>query len=120
MPASLDVMRRDLEDAAAHLGKPHDLRFKAMFGGLMAYLDEKPCAWLTPGGLALKLAAVDQRELLQLAGAERLIAKPGAAPSRHYIIVPALVCHDTKQLAGWLARSAPAFSNGSRSRHPGR
>ena len=115
VPASLDAMRRDLEDAAAHLGKPHDLRFKAMFGGLMAYLDEKPCAWLTLEGLALKLAAADQLELLQLAGAARLIAKPGVAPSRHYIIVPATVCHDTRQLAGWLARSASVGSSKPRS-----
>ena len=118
--ASLDALRRDLEDAAAHLGKPHDLRFKAMFGGLMAYLDEKPCAWLTPGGLALKLAATDQLELLQWAGAARLIAKPGAAPSRRYIIVPTTICRDTPQLAGWLARSAPAFSSKSRSQRPRR
>ena len=88
-------MRRDLEDAAAYLGKPHDLRFKAMFGGLVAYLDEKPCAWLSSSGLALKLAPIDQLSLLQLTGAARLIAKPGAAPSRHYIIVPVAVCRDT-------------------------
>jgi len=118
MPAALDTMRRDLEDAAAHLGKPHDLRFKPMFGGLIAYLDEKPCAWLSPGGLALKLAPPDQLTLLQLAGASRLIAKPGAAPSRHYIIVPAAVCHDTVQLADWLARSARARASQSRSRRP--
>ena len=116
MPAALDTMRRDLEDAAAHLGKPHDLRFKAMFGGLMAYFDEKPCAWLTPGGMALKLAAADQLELLQQEGATRLVAKPGAAPSRHYIIVPAAVCRDTRQLADWLARSASVRSSKSRSR----
>jgi TfoX/Sxy family transcriptional regulator of competence genes len=116
MSTALDAMRCDLEDAAAHLGKPHDLRFKAMFGGLMAYLDEKPCAWLSSGGLALKLAPADQPSLLKLAGAARLIAKPGAAPSRHYIIVPAAVCHETVQLADWLARSARAGL--SRSRRP--
>jgi TfoX/Sxy family transcriptional regulator of competence genes len=106
MPAALDVMRGELEDAAAHLGKLHDLRFKPMFGGLMAYLDENPCAWLTLGGLALKLAPADQPALLQLAGASRLIAKPGAAPSRHYIVLPAALSHDTVQLAGWLAKHA--------------
>ncbi|MGH8156924.1 MAG: TfoX/Sxy family protein [Rhodanobacter sp.] len=106
MPAALDALRRELEDAAAHLGKPHDLRFKPMFGGLMAYLDEEPCAWLTVGGLALKLAPTDQSVLLQLDGTSRLIAKPGAAPSRHYIVLPASLCHDTAQLAAWLARSA--------------
>ncbi len=105
-PVVLASLRRDLEDAAAHLGKLHDLRFKPMFGGLMAYLDEKPCAWLTLGGLALKLAPADQPALLQLAGAARLIARPGAAPSRHYILLPASLCRDTAQLAHWLVKSA--------------
>lgn len=108
MPAALQALRRELEDAAIHLGKPHDLRFKPMFGGLMAYLDEQPCAWLTPAGLALKLAPSDQSVLLQCAGTARLIAKPGAAPSRHYIVLPAALSRDTVQLAGWLAKSAAA------------
>ena len=116
MPAALDAMRRELEDAANHLGKPHDLRFKPMFGGLMAYFDEKPCAWLTIGELALKLAPVDQPALLALEGASRLIAKPGAAPSRHYIIVPAAVRRDTAQFAGWLAKSAAHAVSGTRAR----
>ncbi|MFI4958002.1 MAG: TfoX/Sxy family protein [Lysobacterales bacterium] len=105
-PTTLAVMRAELEDAAAHLGKLHDLRFKSMFGGLMAWLDEKPCAWLTPDRMALKLAAADQPELLALAGASRLIAMPGAAPSRHYIVLPASLSRDTVQLASWLAKSA--------------
>jgi hypothetical protein len=108
MPPAVEVMRRDLEDAAAHLGKRHDLRFKPMFGGLMAWLDERPCAWLTVGGLALKLPPADQAALLQLDGASRLIAMPGAAPSRHYIVLPASLCRDTPALAAWLARSASA------------
>jgi len=105
-PAALNAMRGELEDAAEHLGKLHDLRFKPMFGGLMAYLDEKPCAWLTPGGLALKLAPTDQPALLQIEGASRLIAKSGATPSRHYIVLPASISRDTVQLAGWLAKHA--------------
>lgn len=108
MPAALEVLRSELEDAAIYLGKPHDLRFKPMFGGLMAYLDEQPCAWLTPAGLALKLAPSDQAVLLQCAGTARLIAKPGAAPSRHYIVLSAALSRDTVQLAGWLAKSAAA------------
>jgi len=106
MPASLAVLRRELEDAATHLGRPHDLRFKPMFGGLMAWLDEQPCAWLTLGGLALKLAPADQLALLRIEGTARLIAKPGAAPSRHYIVLPAALSRDTVRLAGWLAKSA--------------
>ena len=103
-----------------HILASHDLRFKAMSGGLMAYLDEKPCAWLSSSGLALKLAPIDQLSLLQLTGAARLIAKPGAGPSRHYIIVPATVCRYTQQLAGWLTRSASACSDKFRSRRPRR
>jgi TfoX N-terminal domain. len=114
MPAALAVTRGELEDAAAHLGKLHDLRFKPMFGGLMAWLDEKPCAWLTPGRLALKLAPADQPALLQLAGASRLIAQAGAAPSRHYIVLPAALSRDTVQLAGWLAKSAAGAPRRSR------
>jgi hypothetical protein len=106
VPASLAALRRELEDAATHLGRPHELRFKPMFGGLMAWLDEQPCAWLTPGGLALKVAPADQPALLRIEGTARLIAKPGAAPSRHYIVLPAALSRDTVQLAGWLARSA--------------
>ena len=101
----LAVLRRELEDAATHLGRPHDLRFRPMFGGLMADLDEQPCAWLSADGLALKLAPADQPALLRLEGAARLVAKPGAAPS-HYIVLPAALSRDTVQLAGWLARSA--------------
>ena len=71
-PTVLELMRRDLEDAAAHLGKLHDLRFKPMFGGLMAWLDERPCALLTPAGLALKLPPADQPALLQRDG-DRLV-----------------------------------------------
>ncbi len=108
VPAALDVMRGELEDAAAHLGKLHDLRIKPMFGCLMAWLDEKPCAWLTPDGLALKLAPSDQSALLQLTGTSRLIAKPGAAISRHYIVLPAPLSRDTAQLASWLAKGARA------------
>ena len=116
MPAALDAMRRELEDAAAHLGKPHDLRFKPMFGGLMAYFDEQPCAWLTGDGLALKLAPGDQPALLALEVASRLIVKPGAAPSHHDIIVPASLCRDTAQFAGWLAKSAAHAASRTRSR----
>jgi hypothetical protein len=103
---TLTPLRRDLEDAASHLGRPHELRFQPMFGGLMAYFGEKPCAWLSPAGLALKLAAADQRELLGHEGAARLVAKPGAAPSRHYILVPASIRRDTARFAHWLDCSA--------------
>ncbi|MHA6204712.1 TfoX/Sxy family protein [Dyella soli] len=110
MNAGLEALRRDLEDAATHLGRPHDLRVKPMFGGLMAYIGEKPCAWLSAQGLALKLAAIDQDELLACEGAVRFQHKPGGPPSRGYIIVPPWLCRDTARLAQWLSRSAEAAS----------
>ena len=106
----LEALRRELEDAATHLGRPHDLRFHPMFGGLMAYFDEKPCAWLSTQGLALKLAAEDQLELLAHAGARHFEPRPGSPPSRHYIVLPPPLCSDTAQLARWLERSAQARS----------
>ena len=105
-PPGLAARHRELEDAASHLGRPHALRFRPMFGGLMAYLDEQPCAWLTPGALALKLPPAAQPALLRIAGTARLVARSGAAPSRHYIVLPAALSGETAQLAGWLAKSA--------------
>lgn len=108
MNPKLEALRADLEDAATHLGRPHDLRFKPMFGGLMAYFAEKPCAWLSADGLALKVAAADQDELLAIEGARRFRHTPAASPSRGYIIVPPSLCRDTPRLSAWLARSALA------------
>lgn len=108
MNPGLEALRADLEDAATHLGRPHDLRFKPMFGGLMAYFAEKPCAWLSADGLALKVAAADQDELLAIEGARRFRHTPAAAPSRGYIIVPPSLSHDTPRFSAWLARSALA------------
>lgn len=108
MNRQLEALRADLEDAATHLGRPHDLRFKPMFGGLMAYFAEKPCAWLSTEGLALKVAAADQDELLAIDGARRFRHAPAAAPSRGYIVVPPSLSRDTPRFAAWLARSALA------------
>ncbi|MFC4763961.1 hypothetical protein [Dyella koreensis] len=109
MNTVLDTLRHDLEDAATHLGLAHDLRFHPMFGGLMAYMAGRPCAWLTPQGLALKLATDDQADLLAVEGTSRLEAKPGAAPSRQYIMLPLSLTRDTPIFAEWLARSVEAL-----------
>lgn len=110
----LAAMRGDLEEAAGLLGQPHELRFRPMFGGLMAYFGEKPCAWLSADGLALKLAAADQSELLAQPGARRLVARSGAAPSRHYVLVPAAIHRDAARFAAWLERSANATKSRQR------
>jgi TfoX/Sxy family transcriptional regulator of competence genes len=101
-------LRKELEDAATHLGRPHDLRFKPMFGGLMAWFDEKPCAWLSTQGLALRLAEADQADLLAEKGAARFRHRPDEPPSRDYILVPSALCRDTARFAAWLERSGNA------------
>jgi TfoX/Sxy family transcriptional regulator of competence genes len=113
---TLAALRRDLEDAACWLGAPQELRFKPMFGGLMAWFGERPCAWLSADGLALKLAVADQPALLAQPGAARLIAKPGAPPSRNYVLVPASIHRDAERLASWLACSAAAARSRPRRR----
>ena len=108
MNPDLQRLRVELEDAATHLGRPHDLRFKPMFGGLMAWFGEKPCAWLSTQGLALRLSDADQPGLLAQAGAERFRHKPDEPPSRDYILVPPALREDTARFAQWLERSGNA------------
>ncbi|MDR3444485.1 MULTISPECIES: TfoX/Sxy family protein [unclassified Dyella] len=108
MSADTQLLRKELEDAATHLGRPHDLRFKPMFGGLMAWFDEKPCAWLSAQGLALRLAEADQAELLAEKGAARFRHRPDEPPSRDYILVPSALRRDTARFAQWLERSSNA------------
>jgi hypothetical protein len=106
--ATTDALRRDLEDAATHLGIAHELRFHPMFGGLMAYLSERPCAWLGAAGLALKVTPSDRDELLALKGAAPFLPRPGASPSRQYVLLPREFTRDTPVFAAWLARGAAA------------
>nr|WP_233175506.1 TfoX/Sxy family protein [Dyella sp. ASV24] len=90
------------------MGRPHDLRFKPMFGGLMAWFHEKPCAWLSTQGLALRLAEADQADLLAEKGAVRFRHRPDEPSSRDYILVPSALRHDTARFAEWLERSGNA------------
>lgn len=108
MSTTTEALRRDLEDAATHLGIAHELRFHPMFGGLMAYLSERPCAWLGAAGLALKVAPADRAELLALEGALPFRPRPGAPPSRQYVLLPRTLTRDTPAFAAWLARGAAA------------
>lgn len=116
----MNAARQDLEDAATHLGLAHELRFKPMFGGLMAYCSERPCAWIGTSGLALKVAPEAQPELLQIEGVTRFVHAPGAQPSRSYLVLPPALTHDTPTFAAWLERSlhAPQEKKPARKRRP--
>lgn len=108
MNTATDILRRELEDAATHLGLAHELRFRPMFGGLMAYLFERPCAWLGADGIALKVAPGERETWLTLAGASPFVPRPGALPSRQYVVLPRSLTRDTPVFAAWLVRSAAA------------
>ena len=108
MNAATETARRDLEDAATHLGLAHELRFPPMFGGLMAYLSERPCAWIGAAGLALKLGPDDYRALQATAGVTPFVPYAGSRPSRQYLVLPSTLTHDTLAFAPWLERSLRA------------
>ena len=108
MTAATDVLRRELEDAATHLGLAHELRFRPMFGGLMAYLFERPCAWLGADGIALKVKPADREAVLAVDGASPFLPRPGALPSRQYVVLPHSLTRDTPAFAEWLARGVAA------------
>ena len=117
----MNAARQDLEDAATHLGLVHELRFKPMFGGLMAYFAERPCAWIDASGLALKVAPEAQQALLEIAGVTRFVhTAAGAKPSRHYLRLPPALTHDTPAFAAWLERSlhAPRKKKPAHKRRP--
>lgn len=65
-----------------------DLRFRSMFGGIMAYAYGKPFASLSNAGLALKLSKKDSSALLDVKGARPLRYKADDPPSKTYTLVP--------------------------------
>ncbi len=83
-----------------------DLTFKAMFGGLMGYMQGRPFASLSNVGLAIKLPPDAQDELLKIPGAARLQYEADSTPSKQYIRLPTAWLTDDQALTLWLARSA--------------
>ena len=82
------------------------LSFRAMFGGIMAYVEGKPFASLSDVGLALKCAGETHAALLALAGAARLRYEPGSPESKTYVVVPEAMLAEPAALRVWIARSA--------------
>lgn len=82
-----------------------EIRFRAMFGGAMGYAYEQAFASLSDQGLALKLEATIQEELLQLPGAKRLQYEPSMPPSKTYIVVAPAVCADAEAFGVWVGKS---------------
>ncbi len=83
-----------------------ELSFRPMFGGIMGYVGGRPFASISNRGLALKLDARGQTELLAHEGARRLQYDPTDAPSKTYVLVPDRMLSSPDMLRPWLEQSA--------------
>lgn len=102
---SLEQLQDNLSQAAELLGIDAELTFRAMFGGITGYYQGRNFASLSNIGLALKLPADAQDELLQIEGAKRLQYEPDAPVSKQSIVVPDTMLTETDKLAEWVKRS---------------
>ncbi len=83
-----------------------ELRFKAMFGGIIAYAEEKPFASLSDVGLAFKLERADDRAaLLAVDGAKALQYEASQPVSKTYVVVPQGMLGDKDALREWVVRT---------------
>jgi hypothetical protein len=83
-----------------------DLRFKPMFGGIMAYIEDRPFCSLSDVGIAIKLGPPERGELLDEPDARPLQYSPTDPPSKLYVLVPPLFHGNPGQLRRWLLLSA--------------
>ena len=95
----LTEMQRQLELAADALPPDLGLRFRPMFGGAGVYAGDRIFAILLDAGLALKLPASAQADLLREPGATHL------HESGQYVVVPPDLRADPERLASWMTRS---------------
>jgi TfoX/Sxy family transcriptional regulator of competence genes len=100
-----DELRARLEPACDTPAFPGILTFRAMFGGLTAYVDDRNFASLSNIGLAFKLSSAHGRDLLK-AGGKMLQYEPTAAPSKTAVVVPEAMLDDVAALRDWAIRSA--------------
>ncbi len=88
------ALRAILEAAAPDV----ELTFRAMFGGILAYVAGKPVASLSDVGVALKAGGPEYAALLALPGAVALRYEPDAPPSKSYVVVPHAMLADPDAL----------------------
>ena len=103
MPHDPKKLQAIVEDAAP---PDMELAFKAMFGGILAYVDGRPMASLSDVGLAFKLTGAGHAELSALPGAKALQYEPGQPVSKTYVVVPEAMLKDRDALRGWIVRTA--------------
>ncbi len=93
---------RGILEAAAPPDRPLD--YRAMFGGILAYVDGRPLASLSDVGLALKLTGSEHAAFVE-AGAVPLRYEPDSPPSKTYLVVPEAMLGDADALRAWVVRA---------------
>ena len=106
MPASsMYDMQRAIRAAADPALQP-DLEFRKLFGGMAAYVHGRPFALLSSVGLALKLPAAAQANLLAAPGARPLQFEEGGVVFKQYVLVPDAWGQEPERLREWVEVSA--------------
>ncbi len=82
-----------------------ELRFRPMFGGILAYADGNPLASVSDMGLALKFSGADHVEFAAT-GAKPLRYAPDQPLSKSYLVVPDAMLADRDALRPWIVRAA--------------
>ena len=83
-----------------------EIRFRAMFGGIMAYAYGRPFASLSNAGIAVKLSEDDRSCLVEKEDGYPLRYKPSDPPSKSYTVIPkSIVEPGGEPLKKWLVLS---------------
>lgn len=88
-----------------------DITFRAMFGGILAYVDGKPLASLSDVGLAFKVFKDDHQDLIGTVGAKALQYDASQPISKTYVVVPEPMLKDKDALRSWIKRAADGVAS---------
>lgn len=98
-------LQKIIENALGPEAVEYEIRFQAMFGGVLGYTLERPFTSLYQAGIALKLSPED-REVLIAAGGFPLAYQPGDPPSKSYTVLPkTIIDGGGDPLKEWLIKS---------------
>ncbi len=99
-------LQKAVEEAIGPEAVEYEIRFRPMFGGILAYTFGRPFASLSHAGIALKLSADDRARLMEDEGGYPLRYKPSDPPSKSYTIIPErMVEAQGEDLKEWLVLS---------------
>ena len=100
------TLQKAIEEAIGPEAVEYEIRFRPMFGGIMAYAFGRPFASLSNAGIAVKLSTDDIARLIEEEGGYPLRYQPSDPPSKSYTIIPmSIVEAKGDSLKKWLVLS---------------